>query len=110
AEVLGEADLFLLPSEQESFGLAVLEAMSCAVPVVATRVGGLPEVVRDGEDGYLVDVGDVAALAERGIKLLSDDALRERMGQQARQRVLEKFTPERIVPQYLQYYREILAG
>jgi N-acetyl-alpha-D-glucosaminyl L-malate synthase BshA len=110
AEVLGKADLFLLPSEQESFGLAALEALSCEVPVVATRVGGLPEVVREGVDGYLVDVGDIKAMAERGAELLSDDALRERMGQQARRRVLEEFTPERIVPQYVDYYQEVLEG
>ena len=110
AEVLRQSDLFLLPSEQESFGLAALEAMSCGVPVVATRVGGLPEVVRDGIDGYLVDVGDVTTMAERGAEILSDDALQERMGQQARRRVLEQFTPEQIVPQYLQYYWQVLEG
>ena len=110
AEILGQADLFLLPSEQESFGLAALEAMSCEVPVIATRVGGLPEVVRDGVDGYLVDVGDVATMAERGAELLGDEPLRERMGAQARERVLENFTPERVVPQYVEYYREVLEG
>jgi len=110
AEILGKADLFLLPSEQESFGLAALEAMSCEVPVIATRVGGLPEVVRDGVDGYLVKVGDVRAMATRACQLLSDEPLRERVGEKARERVLERFTPERIVPQYVGYYREILES
>ncbi|MFQ6091060.1 MAG: N-acetyl-alpha-D-glucosaminyl L-malate synthase BshA, partial [Candidatus Bipolaricaulia bacterium] len=110
AEILGRADLFLLPSEQESFGLAALEAMSCGVPVIATRVGGLPEVVRHGRDGYLVEVGDVTAMAQRAREILGDESLRERMGTQARERVLKEFTPERIVPQYVEYYREILEG
>jgi len=109
AEVLGRADLFLLPSEQESFGLAALEALSCEVPVVATRVGGLPEVVRDGVDGYLVDVGDIIALAERACEILGDETLRERMGRRARERVLSEFAPERVIPQYLDYYREVLG-
>ncbi len=110
ADLLGQSDLFLLPSEQESFGLAALEAMSCEVPVIATRVGGLPEVVRHGTEGYLVEVGDVEAIAEHAAALLSDDSLRGRMGAQARKRVLEDFTPGKIVPQYIRYYRQVLEG
>lgn len=110
AELLGGADLFLLPSEQESFGLAALEAMSCEVPVIATRVGGLPEVVRHEKEGYLVEVGDVTTIAEHAAVLLSDDPLRERMGRRAREKVLKQFTPEKIVPQYVRYYRQVLEG
>jgi len=106
--VLGRADLFLLPSEQESFGLAALEAMSCEVPVIATRVGGLPEVVRDGVDGYLVEVGDVEAMAARACEILSDDSLQEQIGAQARRHVLKHFTPEKVVLHYLEYYRKVL--
>ena len=72
AELLGVADLLLLPSDTESFGLVALEAMACQVPVIASSVGGLPEVVRDGRDGYLVSPGDVTTMASRAIELLTD--------------------------------------
>ncbi|MEO8218263.1 MAG: N-acetyl-alpha-D-glucosaminyl L-malate synthase BshA, partial [Acidobacteriota bacterium] len=79
-EILGACDLFLLPSETESFGMAALEALASEVPVIATRAGGLPELIVEGEVGYLCEVGDVAAMAERAIEILCDDALRRRMG------------------------------
>ena len=72
AELLGVADLLLLPSDTESFGLVALEAMACQVPVIASRVGGLPEVVRDGRDGFLVTPGDVTTMAARAVELLMD--------------------------------------
>src|SRR5437868_6683596 len=75
-DYLSAADVLLLPSEQESFGLAALEAMACEVPVVASRVGGVPEVVTDGETGFLSDVGDVERMSEMAARLLSDDDLR----------------------------------
>ena len=84
--VLRGADLFLLPSESESFGLAALEAMSCGVPVIASRVGGVPEVVIDGETGLLAPVGDIAAMAAHVVRLLADAPLRARLGQAARAR------------------------
>ncbi|MCK9906881.1 glycosyltransferase, partial [Frankia sp. Cpl3] len=78
AEVISLADLMLLPSEKESFGLVALEAMACGVPVVATYAGGLPEVVVDGECGFLCSIGDVETLAQRTLALLKDDTLYQR--------------------------------
>lgn len=106
--VLSIADLFLMASEQESFGLAALEAMSCQVPVIATRVGGLPELVKDGETGYLVPLGDVEAMAARIRDLLSDEDRRLTMARNARQRAVEEFNADRIVSQYEEYYQEVL--
>jgi N-acetyl-alpha-D-glucosaminyl L-malate synthase BshA len=102
------ADLFLLPSELESFGLAALEAMSCEVPVIASRVGGLPEVIEDGVSGLLRPVGDVEGMAREALKVLADDALHLRLAQAGRQRVLECFDAPRIIPQYEALYRELL--
>ena len=108
-EVLRHADVFLLPSETESFGLAALEALSCGVPVVASRVGGLPEVVADGETGYLLPVGDVAAMADRVIQLLDDPALLARMRVAARHRALTCFPQEPVIDRYEALYHT-LAG
>ena len=109
SRILRKSHLFLLPSEQESFGLAALEAMSCEVPVVASRVGGLPEVIRHGLDGYLAEVGDLEAMTRYSQQILRNQALRKRLGCEARRRVLEKFTPQRIVPQYESLYQRALA-
>jgi N-acetyl-alpha-D-glucosaminyl L-malate synthase BshA len=109
-EVLVGADLFLLPSASESFGLSALEAMACHVPVIATAVGGLPEVVADGETGYLFPVGDVAAMAEAAIRLLSDDELRTRFGRAARRRAVEHFDQDRVVARYREIYDRVVAG
>jgi N-acetyl-alpha-D-glucosaminyl L-malate synthase BshA len=108
-EVLVGADLFLLPSETESFGLAALEALSCEVPVIATRVGGLPEVVTHGETGYLFPVGDVEAMAEAAIGLLEDDARRIRFGREGRRVAVEQFSEDRIVDRYRGVYERVLA-
>ncbi|MFQ5657757.1 MAG: N-acetyl-alpha-D-glucosaminyl L-malate synthase BshA [Candidatus Methylomirabilales bacterium] len=102
------ADLFLLPSELESFGLAALEAMSCGVPVIATRVGGLSEVVEDGVTGLLYPVGDVEGMAQGALRVLTDEALHRRMAQAARQRVLDHFDAHRIIPQYESLYEELM--
>ncbi len=107
-DILGESDLFLLPSEDESFGLAALEAMSCQVPVVASRVGGLPELVSHGEDGYLTGVGDPEELAKYSLKILKDSKLQEEFGKNAREKVLKKYTPDRIVPQYEELYKGLM--
>ncbi len=107
AEVLRGADLFVLPSQTESFGLAALEAMACGVPVIATRVGGLPEVVADGETGALAPLGDVDAMTERALAILRDPAGHARMRTAAAARALE-FSTDTIVPRYEQVYREVL--
>jgi N-acetyl-alpha-D-glucosaminyl L-malate synthase BshA len=99
------ADLFLLPSSQESFGLAALEAMACSVPVVASRVGGLPEVIEHGVSGFLHPPADLDAMAESGVKLLTDAALHHEIGEAARRRVEEHFSVDRIVPMYEACYR-----
>lgn len=106
---LSAADLFLLPSAQESFGLAALEAMSCEVPVVASRVGGLPEVIQDGITGFICDPDDVAAMAGRSIDLLRDPELRKRIGRAAAADVASRFCTGIIVPRYEQFYDDILS-
>ncbi|MGB3565268.1 MAG: N-acetyl-alpha-D-glucosaminyl L-malate synthase BshA [Thermoanaerobaculia bacterium] len=107
-EVLVGADLFLLPSETESFGLAALEALSCEVPVIATDVGGLPEVVRHGENGFLLPVGDVEAMAAAALELLGDDDMRESFGRAGRRWAVERFDQKTIVDKYRRVYRRAL--
>jgi L-malate glycosyltransferase len=107
ADLLRCADLFLLPSESESFGLAALEAMACGVPVVATDVGGLPEVVVDGA-GALVPKGDIDAMAARALELLGDP-VRLAAARAAGLRVASRYSADRIVPMYEDLYRRVLA-
>jgi len=107
--LLSIADLFLLPSEQESFGLAALEAMACGVPVVASNVGGLPEVIAHGENGFLHPVGDVDGMAASGVALLRDKDLRGRIADAGARRVRERFCANRIVPMYEAHYARVLA-
>ena len=109
-EKLPMADVMLLPSEMESFGLAALEAMSCEVVPIATRVGGLPEVVDHGEDGFLGEVGDVETMAQYAIDILSDEARLRSMGKEARKRARAKFCSTNIIPEYEKYYASILDG
>ena len=104
---LSAADLLLLPSSQESFGLAALEAMACEVVVVASRVGGLPEVIEDGVTGFLCDPDDLEAMAERGVAVLLDPDRRLAMGRAAARLVRAKYCTDAIVPQYEAYYREV---
>jgi len=108
-EALVGADLFLLPSETESFGLAALEALSCEVPVIATDVGGLPEVVSHGECGYLLPVGDVEAMAEAALDLLSDDDKRREFGRAGRRRALEEFSQDDVVARYRAVYEGVVG-
>ncbi len=109
-ELLSCADLFLLPSEQESFGLAALEAMASGAPIIASNAGGIPEVVVDGEAGFLFPVGDVNGMAEAAIALLTDDVLHKRMSEGARSVAVERFSADRVIPQYEAYYGQVLAG
>jgi len=108
ASILSITDLFMLPSEMESFGLAAIEALSCEVPVLASRVGGLPEAVIDGECGYLLQVDDIDGMIAAGIRLLSDDELRLRMGREGRRWVMTQFHVSQIVKRYEEYYRYVL--
>jgi len=107
--IIPQADVFLLPSESESFGLAALEAMACGVPPVATRVGGLPEVIRHGVDGYLEEVGDIDAQAGRVISLLRDETLCGEVAAAARETAAARFCSTLIVPQYEEFYRRICS-
>jgi L-malate glycosyltransferase len=108
-EVLGGCDLFLLPSETESFGMAALEAMASEMPVIATCTGGLPEVVVDGETGFLLPVGDVEGMAARGIQILSDDGLQKRLGRQGRELAVGRFDENEIVPRYRELYERVIG-
>jgi len=103
------ADLFLLPSDQESFGLVALEAMSCGVPVIATKTGGLPEVVIDGENGFLGPLGNVGFMADKGIELLSDENRLNKFRENCRKRAVEKFDSKLIVPKYEKYYEKVIG-
>jgi N-acetyl-alpha-D-glucosaminyl L-malate synthase BshA len=102
------AHVLLMPSEMESFGLAALEAMACGVVPVATRVGGVPELITDGEDGYLEAVGDIEAQAARVVALLTDEALHWRLAKAGRWNAGERFCTDRIIPQYERYYNDVL--
>lgn len=109
AEIAGLADVFLLPSELESFGLSALEAMACGVPVVGSDAGGMPELVAEGQTGYLRPVGDVEGMAACVLSILKHDALRQTLGAAARKRAEEQFSMERIVPLYEKHYERVLG-
>src|SRR5207244_11328183 len=97
SELLAISDVLLLPSELESFGLVALEAMACEVPVIATRVGGIPEVVRDGVDGFLYDVGDVQSMADGCLPILNNPQIRDGLGKAAREHATRDFCASKIV-------------
>ncbi len=107
-DLLSISDLFLLPSSQESFGLAALEAMACGVPVVASRVGGLPEVIEHGVNGLLYDPDDLEGMADGAIRILRDTELQRGMADSGRRRVEEHFCAELIVPRYEACYAECI--
>ncbi|MDA2937849.1 N-acetyl-alpha-D-glucosaminyl L-malate synthase BshA [Acidobacteria bacterium AH-259-A15] len=102
------ADLFILPSEQESFGLVALEAHSCGVPVIGTPVGGLPEVVADGETGFLLPVGDIAGMSTKAAELLTNSELYGAFQKHGRERAVRCFDSQLIIPRYQAFYEEIL--
>jgi glycosyltransferase involved in cell wall biosynthesis len=103
-------DAFVMPSLSEGLPLSLLEAMAAGLPSVITRVGGMPEVVRDGETGLIVSPGDVAALAERIAFLLGDAGLAAKIGSAARERVLDQFTVDRMAADYRDLYDQAIGG
>ena len=108
--VMPSADLYVLPSNSESFGLSALEAQACGVPVLGYAVGGLPEVVTNGETGFLRDVGDVAGLADDGASLLLDAPRYDAMAQASRERAIRLFNADAIVSLYVALYERVLAA
>ena len=109
-DYLSASDVLLLPSEQESFGLAALEAMACELPVIASRVGGIPEVVTDGETGFLSEVGEVEKMAHDAARLLADEEFRRAMGRRARESAISRYRTDLIIPQYIAFYEKVLAA
>lgn len=108
-EILSIADLFLIPSGSETFGLAALEAMSCSVPVISSRIGGLPEVNIEGETGYLCDLDDTDCMAKHAFNILTDQELHDRLSKNARKRA-ELFNQDLVVGQYEEFYKEVSEG
>jgi L-malate glycosyltransferase len=109
-DVLSMADVFLLPSELESFGLSALEAMASAVPVVGSDAGGLPEVVKHAETGFLLPVGDIEGMAARTLEILKDEEHQRCLGQAGRRRAAALFGADRVVTQYEKYYEKVLGS
>lgn len=109
-ELLSCADLFLLPSENESFGLAALEALACGAPVVGADAGGLPEVVDDGVSGNLFEVGDVESMGDAAARILLDSDVHKAYSEAGRRLAEERFSADRVVPRYEEYYQRVLGG
>jgi len=107
-EKLPLADVMLMPSQLESFGLAALEAMACQVVPIATKAGGVPEVIQHGKTGFLACVGDVESMAKFAVEILSDQEKLEDMGVSARASAQARFCASKIIPMYEDYYREVL--
>ena len=107
-EILNSADVFLIPSQSESFGLAALEAMACGLPVVSSSVGGLPELIRHNETGFIAEIGDIDRMAKYVIELLSNDRKYKLFSENSRNRSVSKFDKSIVVPLYEEYYKRIL--
>lgn len=110
SDYLAVADVFLLPSELESFGLAALEALACEVPVIASRVGGIPEVVTDNETGFLSNIGDVEKMSEDVLRLLNNEEMRVEFGRAGRESAVSRYSASEIIPQYISFYEKILGA
>jgi N-acetyl-alpha-D-glucosaminyl L-malate synthase BshA len=108
SELLPVADLMIMPSEMESFGLAALEAMACGVPPIGTRVGGVPELIHDGKNGLLFEIGDVDGMSAAAISLLRDEPRFRAMIHAARKTAQDRFCASRIIPQYEAYYERVV--
>ncbi|NUM63277.1 MAG: N-acetyl-alpha-D-glucosaminyl L-malate synthase BshA [Ignavibacteriaceae bacterium] len=109
-EILSSSDLFLIPSQSESFGLAALEAMSCGLPVISSSVGGLPELVRHNETGFIAEIGDVDRMAKYALELLCNEKKYNLFAENSRQRAVSKFDKSIVVPLYEEYYEQILSS
>ena len=107
--LLSASDLFLIPSQSESFGLSALEAMACELPVVASSVGGLPELIVHGETGYIAEIGDIERMAKYAIELLTNEARYKLFSSASRRRAVDVFRSEKIIDQYEQYYEQVLS-
>jgi N-acetyl-alpha-D-glucosaminyl L-malate synthase BshA len=108
-EKLATADVLLMPSQLESFGLAALEGMACEVVPVSTRVGGIPELIEHGVNGFLAEEGDVNTMAEYAVQVLSDDACLKKVAAAGRATAQSRFCTQKIIPEYESFYREVVA-
>jgi len=109
-DLMGSSDLLLLPSDHVSFGLVALAAIACEVPVVVSRVGGLPELVTEGVDGFLVEPRNLGEMARQSLVVLRDETRRKEMGQRARETALTRFCSTKLIPQYENFYAAVLDG
>ncbi len=108
-QILSASDIFLMPSQSESFGLSALEAMSCSVPVVSSSVGGLPELIVHNKTGYIAEIGDIERMAKYTVELLTNSRKYDRFAEASRQRAVSHFDKRIIIPQYLEYYKKVLS-
>lgn len=109
-EILNCGDIFIIPSQSESFGLSALEAMSCGLPVISSSVGGLPELVRHNETGFIAEIGDIDRMAKYTIDLLTNEKKYNLFSQRARERAVNVFDESLIIPQYEAHYEKVLNG
>ncbi len=107
-EILNASDIFLIPSQSESFGLAALEAMACGLPVISSSVGGLPELVRHNETGYIAEIGDIERMAKYTVDLLTNERKYKLFSNNARERTVSLFDKKIVIPQYEEYYKKFL--
>ena len=107
--LLSASDLFLIPSQSESFGLSALEAMACEIPVIASSVGGLPELVQHGETGYIAEIGDIDRMAKYAVDLLKNDAKYKLFSQACRKRAVQSFDSTKVIDMYEDYYEQVLS-